>query len=146
MIIKEFRFYQNTRSPRLPELNVYGYVKDDLGNTLGNASVIVESHIDQASATTDSKGRYAVALSVNSPGDRIRVTATFDSRSGSAFGAVPSRSSSMRIDAIVPGTLTGIFDSLFQSTGLMLGVAIGILIIRMRKKAKQKLDSILKTY
>ncbi|MBO3831836.1 MAG: hypothetical protein FGF51_00410 [Candidatus Brockarchaeota archaeon] len=140
VIIKEFRFYPNMRSPRLPELNVYGYVKDDLGNSLGNSSVTVKSPIDQASATTDSQGRYAATLSVNGPGDRIQVTATFGSKSGSASGTVPSGSSSMQIDVTVPRILTSIFYLLLLLTGLILGIAIGTLtIIRMRKKRNKSL-------
>ncbi len=139
VIIKEFRFYQNTRSPRLPELNVYGYVKDDLGNLLSNASVTVESPIDQASTTTDFQGRYAVILSVNGPGDQIQVAATFNSRSGSASGTVPSGSSSMRVDVTVSRISAGIFYPLLLSAGLMLVIAIGTIIIRKRKKRSKNL-------
>jgi len=88
--------------------NVYGYVKDDLGNPIAGASIIVQSPIDQKSTTTDSQGRYAVTLSINGPGDSITVTAIYDGRSGSASGTVPSSTSSMQIDITISRLLSSI--------------------------------------
>jgi len=102
-------------APGVP-FNVYGYVKDDLGNVITGASVTVRSPIDQASATTNSEGKYAVTISVNGPGDQIQVTATYGSGSGSASGTVPSGSSSMQIDVTVSRVPTSISCSVSPST------------------------------
>ncbi|MEM3465578.1 MAG: hypothetical protein QW566_03795, partial [Candidatus Jordarchaeales archaeon] len=111
---------QRVIAPGVP-FNVYGYVKDDLGNAIAGASVTVRSPIDQASTSTDSQGRYAVTLSVNGPGDQIQVTATYGSRSGSASGSVPSGQSSMQIDVTVPRASTSISCSASPSTVIIGG-------------------------
>jgi len=107
-------------APGVP-FNVYGYVRDDLGNVIAGASVTVRSPIDQASTTTNSEGKYAVTLSVNGPGDQIQVTATYGSRSGSASGTVPSGSSSMQIDVTVPRISTSVSCSASPSTVIIGG-------------------------
>jgi hypothetical protein len=106
---------QRVIAPGVP-FNVYGYVRDDLGNVIAGASVTVKSPIDQASTTTNSEGKYAVTISINGPGDQIQVTATYGSRSGSASGTVPSGTSSMQIDVTVPRISTSISCSVSPST------------------------------
>ena len=105
---------QRVIAPGVP-FNVYGYVRDDLGNVIAGASVTVKSPIDQASTTTNSEGKYAVTISINGPGDQIQVTATYGSRSGSASGTVPSGTSSMQIDVTVPRISTSISCSVSPS-------------------------------
>ncbi len=103
------------------KLNVQGYVRDDRCYPLAGASVTVTSPLDQVVAITDLQGKYAVTLSVNGPGDRVEITATYHGRSGSASSTISDRSSSMQINVTIPRTSTSISCSVSPSTVLIGG-------------------------